>query len=132
MGVQMCGQSHAAESRRPEDRGNSTVPLQNAVSQPSSRLKASILTTTLAEMQAAPGGETRVQQMLPKPTLDFMEGLSHVGDAHKALAAKIIADGVLKGAKPGSQVKVFAMWCTEFTKKINFIGECMAQARANA
>ena len=54
MGVQMCGQSHAAESRRPEDRGSSTVALQIAGPRPPPRVKASIPATILTRKQAVP------------------------------------------------------------------------------
>ena len=50
----MCGQSHAAESRRPEDRGSSTVALQIAGPRPPPRVKASIPATILTRKQAVP------------------------------------------------------------------------------
>ena len=54
MGAQMCGRSHATESKRPEDSGSSTVALQIAGPRPPPRPKASIPATTLARKQAAP------------------------------------------------------------------------------
>jgi hypothetical protein len=50
----MCGRSHAAASRRPEDSGSSTVALQIAGPRPPPRVKASIPATVLARKQAVP------------------------------------------------------------------------------
>ena len=50
----MCDRSHAAESGRPEDRGSSTVALQDAGPPPPPRVEAYILAAILARKQAIP------------------------------------------------------------------------------